>query len=215
MKIDMVDNTHIFDKFNREIVELQYYKSILDDIEENTILIMDISPTFFQAIHHCIMITMLISIVRFSDRERAGQFTNLSINYLKKHMIDIIKEEEDKKTLSEKITAFDNTIKPLKKLRNKYIGHLDLETFLNLTDIGVTRKEIFKCLSILCDIRNIFQKALYDSTTSNIFIRPLKGTDFVFKNLELGREYRVREYMKKRGKDRKEVESILYPNSRM
>ena len=112
--------------------DLDEFKIIFTDDPNGVRLLNDTAPTFFTKLVEYYWNRFILSISRFTDPSKQGQFENLSIDVLEK--IASQAGMPDLQQLSEKIRKIKKEAVPIKKFRSKYIAHRDLERAV-ITDL--------------------------------------------------------------------------------
>lgn len=128
--------------------------------QDSTDLLSCVAPGAFQLIEEAIRTDLTMSLCRLSDPSETGSMQNLS-------MARIAKRFDHVPGLKELREKFDRACSPMKTIRNKQVGHNDLNTALNPNDHpvpGICRGDVEAILGLAERILNTMIRSVTDTT---------------------------------------------------
>jgi len=166
------DIREIFVWLCQDLVSLQdewrFYTDLFSS-EENTSLLSELALSSFRIIEESLRNDMTLAICRLSDPARSSGKANLSIRTLTKNYssVEIIRNLEH---------DFIKACQPVRELRNKNVGHNDLNTRIEPIDNplpGIKKSQIVNIINLAEKIlQSIFE--IYDKDCELGFSVPTK-----------------------------------------
>lgn len=127
--------------------------------KENTDLLSNCAPGAFQIIEEALRNDMTMAMCRLSDPSQLGGKQNLSLARVAERFDHV-------SGLKELREEFNQACKPIQAVRNKRIGHNDLNTVLNPLDNplpGIGRKNVDAIISLAARILNVLVRSITDT----------------------------------------------------
>ena len=127
--------------------------------KENADLLSSRAPGAFQIIEESLRNDMTMAMSRLSDPSQTGRRQNLSLARVAERFDHV-------PGLRELREEFNRACKPIQTLRNKLVGHRDLDTVLNPHDNplpGIGRDEIDNILRLAGTILNVLVRSVADT----------------------------------------------------
>lgn len=127
--------------------------------KENTDLLSSRAPGAFQIIEEALRNDMTMAMSRLSDPSQQGSNRNLSLARVAERFDHV-------PGLKELREEFNKACKPIQTLRNKRVGHNDLDTALNPHDNpvpGIGRNDVDNILRLAGKILNVLVQSVADT----------------------------------------------------
>jgi AbiU2 len=128
-------------------------------ITENAELLSDLAPTSFNIIFESLQCEITMAICRLSDPPSSMNQENLSLKTL-------ILNYANNEKLNKLVDEFQTNCDPIRRLRNKRIGHIDFDTVIKPIENplpGITKNQINNVLILAADILNQVLQIYKDS----------------------------------------------------
>lgn len=154
---------------------------------QNTDLLSELAPASFNIIFETIQNDVTMAICRLSDPTKSMGQENLSLATLVKNCAEI-------EGLEDLLADFQKICEPVRQLRNKRVGHRDLNSVINPLENplpGVTKEEVGMIVQMAADILNSVLQNYYDSELYFHTISP-GGADSLIFWLKAGKAFKSR-----------------------
>jgi hypothetical protein len=153
----------LYNEFRQLNLEWNFYLQLFGN-ETSSILVASIARVFFEVVEESFRYDMAMAICRLSDPPKSEGHNNLCMDTLVDKCTNI-------NGLNELRCQFKMACKPVRRLRNKIIGHSDLNIALkveknSMPSIG--RKQIDSIIKLAGEIFNTISKS-YGNTQEIIF----------------------------------------------
>jgi hypothetical protein len=126
------DFEHIFLPLRSEIAYLHGVWIVYQDLfgSPESAKACEITPGGFSIIHYALRRELVMGISRITDPKQSVGKENLTLKQLYHQLEEYTASQELLANLDGQLTAIDQFCKPIRDLRNRIIGHLDLRTAL-------------------------------------------------------------------------------------
>jgi hypothetical protein len=161
----------------------QIFKQLFAHSDERIAFLNEMAPAFFIVAEDALRDDILLSFARLTDPRQLGKYSNLSLHSLLESMVSF--SPEALVLVSEGLLAeLDAVCAPIRDIRNRRIGHLDLPTALNAHPTllpGVSQEMVERALALMRQLLNGIQ-GHYDKAETAYLDTWLRGdgNDIVF-----------------------------------
>lgn len=152
-----------------------FYKELFGK-DENTDLLSELAPVSFNIILETLQSDITMAICRLSDPQKSMGQENLSLSTLANNCTEI-------KSLDVFVTNFQNICEPVRQIRNKRVGHRDLNSVINPLENplpGVSEETIDIILKTATEILNFVLQNFDDSELYFHTISPGGADSLIF-----------------------------------
>lgn len=188
---DEMDPGRLLSALKDEVMGLtRYWNTFLDlygESEERVEFLRSVGQDFFETIQYALRDAVVMGIARLMDRPDMGRHKNASLGRL----VDSLDETKDQTVIDESerlLNKIRSLAEPIAELRNKRIGHNDVDTVQEHKGIPpVLMRDVDSCIESMQDLLNIVSNALVGHTTDYDDIQP-GSADVVLGYLKRGVE---------------------------
>jgi len=168
--------------------EWLYYKELFNE-KESRKLLAESASNFFITLQMMYIDSIILKISRLLESQKKGSNSNLTIDYLIKH---ITLEEKDLIKLNDMYQKAKVFFDELKPYRNKSIAHIDMNTALN--EINHLPPKVQKLIEIIISfifqIMNIIEIAFKGSSTAYEHVISTDGASTLLFQLDRAQKYK-------------------------
>lgn len=155
---------HCYYEWSKSWIRWAQFKNLFASGPERIELLKKSSDIFFSHVFHSFFEHTVICICRLTDPAESGR-DNRNKNMSVLQLRQFIQNPESLEKLDILYDTMNKEIKPVRKLRDKEIGHLDLPTALGLAPASENArnvKEIDKSLNAIFEIFNFFNNEFFE-----------------------------------------------------
>src|SRR5687768_9255530 len=154
----------VFDVLREEVVRLHAnwdaFQQLFGD-PESVAALNSVAPGAFALLHHNFRHELVMGVCRITDPKETRVRGNVKENLTLERLLHVVRENSQDQAfyrgLKPKLKAIDKHLRPIRDHRNRYVGHLDLQTAVQYQQNplpDVTREHVAEALRLLADFLN-------------------------------------------------------------